>query len=172
MQWDAMILHEAKIWTEFNRFWINCKNIPVLVIRYEDLVMWRELTLRRVCCFMWGLPQPMKFIKLPDSFNHNLGVNSMSVHHWSDDALFGAATPKEQRGSTSAYHNLGTRIKNVLSISPKSNHKSVETGEDKNEEAVAVPPSIEEQNKKHRWDVAETSGASLFAMDGCSKIIG
>jgi hypothetical protein len=171
MQWDAMVRHEAKIWTEFNRFWLNHKSIPVLVIRFEDLIMYRELTLRRVCCFMWGLPQPMKFLKLPDNFNHNFSVNDVDVEKWNDDALFDTATPRPVRHKKSfGSPILASTMKKCFSMS--LNHHKGDSEDTDGTEEVAIPPSITEQNRRQRWDMAGKNEVNLYGGDSCTQILG
>ena len=44
---------EADVWARFNRWWLRAP-IPLLVVRYEDLVHHRHRTLRRVAWFLRG----------------------------------------------------------------------------------------------------------------------
>mmetsp|Transcript_20294 Transcript_20294/g.81068 ORF Transcript_20294/g.81068 Transcript_20294/m.81068 type:complete len:340 (+) Transcript_20294:251-1270(+) len=44
---------EAKVWADFNRWWLAAP-IPLLVVRYEDLVEHRDRTLRRLARFLAG----------------------------------------------------------------------------------------------------------------------
>ncbi|KAJ1455749.1 P-loop containing nucleoside triphosphate hydrolase protein [Pelagophyceae sp. CCMP2097] len=44
---------EAQVWLKFNRWWLRAP-LPLLVVRYEDLVLHRERTLRRIAWFLNG----------------------------------------------------------------------------------------------------------------------
>ena len=42
---------ETKVWKKFNQWWLTAP-IPLIVVRYEDLLHHRERTLRRIASFM------------------------------------------------------------------------------------------------------------------------
>lgn len=51
--WRELTAAEAGVWARFNRWWLQAP-VPLLVVRYEDLVHHRHRTLRRVCWFLRG----------------------------------------------------------------------------------------------------------------------
>ena len=55
--WDRHVREEIGWWCEFHRYWLR-QPIPVLVVRYEDLVearpLQREQALRRIADFLYG----------------------------------------------------------------------------------------------------------------------
>jgi hypothetical protein len=51
-RWDGMIKNEIDIWMKFHRFWTFKVSIPIIVVRYEDLLVNRAETLRRVFLFI------------------------------------------------------------------------------------------------------------------------
>ncbi|KAL3768241.1 hypothetical protein ACHAW5_003004 [Stephanodiscus triporus] len=56
-KFDAMARHEIKIWCEFHYYWLDiCANegVPILIVRYEDLVLNIEDEMIRVMKFLLG----------------------------------------------------------------------------------------------------------------------
>lgn len=49
----ALARAEVRVWVAFNKWWMRCP-LPLLVVRYEDLVRHRNRTLRRVAWFLNG----------------------------------------------------------------------------------------------------------------------
>ena len=49
--WDRLLRSEAAMWRRFNEFWLS-RPLPLLVVRYEDLVQRRAETLRRAVSFL------------------------------------------------------------------------------------------------------------------------
>lgn len=47
----SLAIAEVKVWCMFNRWWLRSP-IPLIVVRYEDLLTHRERTLRRICWFL------------------------------------------------------------------------------------------------------------------------
>uniref|UniRef100_M4BFE8 Sulfotransferase domain-containing protein n=1 Tax=Hyaloperonospora arabidopsidis (strain Emoy2) TaxID=559515 RepID=M4BFE8_HYAAE len=53
-RWDRLLRNEIDVWMKFYRYWTTTADIPVIVVRYENLLMHREETLRRVFLFLTG----------------------------------------------------------------------------------------------------------------------
>ncbi|KAG6586517.1 fbox domain containing protein [Phytophthora cinnamomi] len=51
-RWDGLLRNEIDVWMKFHRYWTTKVDIPIIVVRYEDLMMHREETLRRVFLFL------------------------------------------------------------------------------------------------------------------------
>lgn len=41
--WDEMVRVEVKVWAKFNAYWLK-KSLPIIAIRYEDLVLHPEVS--------------------------------------------------------------------------------------------------------------------------------
>jgi len=54
--WEDMARNEAKIWAKFNTFWLT-RGLPVLVLRYEDLLLHTEEMLVRLVSFLEKTPR-------------------------------------------------------------------------------------------------------------------
>ncbi|CAH0480304.1 unnamed protein product [Peronospora belbahrii] len=54
-RWDGLLRNEIDVWMKFHRYWTTKVDIPIIVVRYEDLIMHREETLRRVFMFLTDL---------------------------------------------------------------------------------------------------------------------
>ncbi|ETI35790.1 hypothetical protein F441_17809 [Phytophthora nicotianae CJ01A1] len=54
-RWDGLLRNEIDVWMKFHRYWTTKVDIPIIVVRYEDLMMHREETLRRVFLFLTDL---------------------------------------------------------------------------------------------------------------------
>ena len=50
-QWELLVPNELDIWRKFYNFWLKQK-IPLILLRYEDLLCHREATLRRLFKFL------------------------------------------------------------------------------------------------------------------------
>ncbi|KAF1780864.1 P-loop containing nucleoside triphosphate hydrolase [Phytophthora cactorum] len=46
-RWDGLLRNEIDVWMKFHRYWTTKVDIPIIVVRYEDLMMHREETLPR-----------------------------------------------------------------------------------------------------------------------------
>lgn len=51
-RWDGLVRNEIDVWMKFYRYWTTKVDIPIIVVRYEDLLLHREETLRRVFLFL------------------------------------------------------------------------------------------------------------------------
>eukprot|EP00510_Aplanochytrium_minuta_P002904 CAMPEP_0184005664 /NCGR_PEP_ID=MMETSP0954-20121128/195_1 /TAXON_ID=627963 /ORGANISM="Aplanochytrium sp, Strain PBS07" /LENGTH=473 /DNA_ID=CAMNT_0026283991 /DNA_START=28 /DNA_END=1449 /DNA_ORIENTATION=+ len=54
--WEDFVCEEAKIWVQFHEHWLNKRvtsKIPVLVVRYEDLIAYRRTSLERIARFVY-----------------------------------------------------------------------------------------------------------------------
>jgi hypothetical protein len=56
-----MALKEILVWRDFHEFWLN-SNIPLLVIRYEDLIRWTDKVISKVLKFVLEI-NDMKFFE-------------------------------------------------------------------------------------------------------------
>ncbi|KAF4317267.1 hypothetical protein BBO99_00008171 [Phytophthora kernoviae] len=54
-RWDGLLRNEIDVWMKFHRYWTTKVDIPIIVVRYEDLMMHRAETLRRVFLFLTDL---------------------------------------------------------------------------------------------------------------------
>lgn len=50
-----MVEHEIQIWAKFNRYWLT-RGLPVLAVRYEDLLLHTEEMLVRLLAFLEKVP--------------------------------------------------------------------------------------------------------------------
>ena len=50
--WNEHVLTEAKVWADFHEYWMQQK-IPLLTVRYEDLLIHRERELERIFRFLY-----------------------------------------------------------------------------------------------------------------------
>ncbi|CEG35502.1 fbox domain containing protein [Plasmopara halstedii] len=53
-RWDKMLRNEIDVWMKFYRYWTTKVDIPIIVVRYEDLILHRKETLHRVFLFLTG----------------------------------------------------------------------------------------------------------------------
>jgi hypothetical protein len=49
--WDELLRSEIQIWQQFHRYWLK-QQVPLLVVRFEDLVQDPRKEMARICCFM------------------------------------------------------------------------------------------------------------------------
>lgn len=54
---EALVENEIKIWNRFNRYWMEEVDIPVLLVRFEDLIQNPVRQLTRMMCFALGEDQ-------------------------------------------------------------------------------------------------------------------
>lgn len=62
-KWERMVRHECDVWRRFNEWWLECcqlQNVPVMVVRFEDLVSDRRDTVMR---------EVLEFIDSPQHLN-------------------------------------------------------------------------------------------------------
>ncbi|TYZ64212.1 hypothetical protein PybrP1_011497 [[Pythium] brassicae (nom. inval.)] len=55
-RWDGLVRNEVDVWMKFHRYWTATVDIPIIVVRYEDLLVHRAETLRRVFLFLTDQP--------------------------------------------------------------------------------------------------------------------
>ncbi|OQS00964.1 hypothetical protein ACHHYP_20085 [Achlya hypogyna] len=53
-RWDKMIENEVQVWIRFHQYWTSRVDIPIMVVRYEDLMVNRRESLHRVFKFILG----------------------------------------------------------------------------------------------------------------------
>lgn len=51
-RWDTFLRNEIHVWVKFYRYWTRKQPIPIMVVRYEDLLVHRRETLRRILLFL------------------------------------------------------------------------------------------------------------------------
>lgn len=51
-RWQDFLENEIQVWMKFYRFWTRPQAIPVMLVRYEDLLLHRHETLRRISAFI------------------------------------------------------------------------------------------------------------------------
>jgi hypothetical protein len=49
--WDAMVLKEVQVWKQFHEYWLS-QDIPLLVVRYEDLIRDTDKVMTKVLQFV------------------------------------------------------------------------------------------------------------------------
>jgi hypothetical protein len=49
--WEEYVLKEIKVWKLFHAWWLD-QDVPLLLIRYEDLVRWPDKVMGRVLSFV------------------------------------------------------------------------------------------------------------------------
>ena len=89
-KFDGLFESDVAIWAKFNAWWIcKCKEVgvPILVLRFEDLVRHPEESLRRVVGFMIKSPVIEKEDKLPEFWEERVKL------------VTAAATPVSAMGS-------------------------------------------------------------------------
>ena len=97
-EWNKFILTEAQVWVDFHEYWMKQK-IPLLIVRYEDLLLHRERELKRIFEYLY---QPSK--KILDRKSSN--GNTFSAIPWV---------------SSSEMIDATERLTNVLNQNAKSN---------------------------------------------------
>ncbi|DAZ96030.1 TPA: hypothetical protein N0F65_000025 [Lagenidium giganteum] len=55
-RWDGLLRNEIDVWMKFHHYWMSKVDIPIIVVRYEDLLVHRADTLRRVFMFLTDKP--------------------------------------------------------------------------------------------------------------------
>ena len=56
-KFESMARHEIKVWCDFNYYWLDVcarESIPLLIVRYEDLILSTEKEMQRVIGFLIG----------------------------------------------------------------------------------------------------------------------
>jgi hypothetical protein len=48
-RWDGMLRNEIDVWMKFHRYWTSKVDIPIIVVRYEDLLVHRYVLNSHVC---------------------------------------------------------------------------------------------------------------------------
>lgn len=79
--WPEFVSHEAKIWTVFHEFWLRVsKFLPVLLVRYEDLLTRKDEVMRRIFDFMCdgGPPTGLERFLEEDLKYYYTGMNRTS----------------------------------------------------------------------------------------------
>ena len=51
-EWNNHIEMETMIWKEFHKYWLT-RDIPVIIVRYEDLLVNRESEMKRLYRFLY-----------------------------------------------------------------------------------------------------------------------
>ena len=62
-KWERMVRHECEIWQKFNEWWLKCcerSNVPIMVVRFEDLVSQRRDSVMGTVLNFIGCPQQPK----------------------------------------------------------------------------------------------------------------
>ena len=76
-KWAALVRNETHVWLDFHEYWMEMVDIPVLVVRYEDLVQQPEKELWRVWNFVSsGDPWTMPDALVQQRIQHVLNVGS------------------------------------------------------------------------------------------------
>lgn len=51
-RFEEMVIKEVQVWRLFHQFWLRKSNIPILLVRYEDLIRYPDKVLARVIQFV------------------------------------------------------------------------------------------------------------------------
>ena len=55
-RWDSFCKSEINVWMKFHKYWTrDTLTVPIMVVRYEDLMMHRDETMRRIVMFISDL---------------------------------------------------------------------------------------------------------------------
>ena len=100
-KFEGLAKHEIKVWCEFHYYWLDMcerENVPLLLIRYEDLVLDTEAEMIRIINF------------LVDSQEHDNSSNKKSFWKWRVQHATGKAKSKSTTANTttSSTANLGS----------------------------------------------------------------
>ena len=71
-KWERMVRHECEVWRRFNEWWLGCcelQNMPIMVVRFEDLVSDRQDAVMR---------EVLEFIDSPQHRNPSESVRKAS----------------------------------------------------------------------------------------------
>jgi len=106
-KFEGLAKHEIKVWCEFHYYWLDMcerENVPLLIIRYEDLVLNTETEMIRIINF------------LVDEQEHDNSNDMKSFWEWRVQHATGKTKPK----STTA--NTSTTTANLGSYQPRSSN--------------------------------------------------
>jgi len=100
-KFEGLAKHEIKVWCEFHYYWLDMcerENVPLLVIRYEDLVLNTEAEMIRIINF------------LVEEQEHDNSSSNMSFWKWRVQHAIGKTKPKSTTANTttSSTANLGS----------------------------------------------------------------
>lgn len=161
-KFESLARHEIGIWCEFHYYWLDVcekEGVPLLVVRYEDLVLDPESEMQRVIAFLkddGGYDQ-----SLLDSFwkwriRHALGKSNNKESQSANDEDSGSTSnlgSYQPRSSSGGILSIGKTLrKNRYSESTLTYMHdvaaSVEVNRNKNTSKFASIPSINKTKKK------------------------
>lgn len=148
--WKDLCVCEMKTYRDFHLFWINQQNkapqVPVLIIRYEDLITETKEIMRRVLAFTMGKP----LTKIRREYNNSNNKDSIQYEQDDDDGIgeFWERRLNHVLGDTQQQNNNNkTSIENLGSYKPRSSTSSstkpnTHTSTTPNQQKVKIGKSI------------------------------
>ncbi|RHY34824.1 hypothetical protein DYB32_000620 [Aphanomyces invadans] len=76
-RWDAMIQNEIQIWMKFHAYWIAKVDIPIQIVRYEDLLLHRYVLVEPLAAH-W--PAPLVLLEAKPLLSAS-GADAMPISH-------------------------------------------------------------------------------------------
>jgi hypothetical protein len=127
--WNEHVLTEAKVWAEFHKYWLDQK-IPLLVVRYEDLLTDRDRELGRMYRFLYRPTEASGGSSSSSSSSSSFSSSSsssspsvMSGTPWVSPSEMAAATARFERVLQNTSANSGVVYKpRKASINPNYTH--------------------------------------------------
>ncbi|ETV96377.1 hypothetical protein H310_10530 [Aphanomyces invadans] len=108
-RWDAMIQNEIQIWMKFHAYWIAKVDIPIQIVRYEDLLLHRKETMHRV----------LKFVLNKDpksSLDGTEWMDRIESILTADDSSTGPYKPRSGKIASSFRHYSPEQFQHVLDV--------------------------------------------------------
>jgi len=106
---EEMVMKEIQVWRAFHQFWLRDSKLPILLVRYEDLIRYPDKVLARVCRFVLEVNN-MTF------FNQRIQqcvMNENSSSSSSIDQVVGAYKPRSG-GIGKSLHRYGPRLRQKM----------------------------------------------------------
>ena len=93
--WSKFVANEANIWVEFHKFWMRKRfEIPVLIIRYEDLMQDNDTAMSKITSFMLERSPPTGYQRYAQK---KTNPHTKSAGYEPKKVLFGYNMYSEQR---------------------------------------------------------------------------
>mmetsp|Transcript_3025 Transcript_3025/g.4616 ORF Transcript_3025/g.4616 Transcript_3025/m.4616 type:complete len:212 (+) Transcript_3025:510-1145(+) len=74
--WESFVRNEAQVWVDYYQYWLNqASQLPLLFIRYEDLLMNAEKQLSYIFSFLCEGKAPSRFYSFYQKKSHHLAVD-------------------------------------------------------------------------------------------------
>lgn len=167
-KFEDLARHEIKVWCDFHYYWLDIcerEGVPILILRYEDLVLDTEMEMRRIMEFLLGIDDDAldSFWKwrIRHAISSNSSTNEPLPVNFQTSNL-GSYKPRSSNGSLSSIGKSVRKGRFSEDVLLHMHEVAVSIALERKQASMDIPPAPKQNSQRTDMTLLQRFGYDIY----------